>query len=527
MSRLTIQEGSAGAEHSFSFQSILWNNHENTIKREPEITDPLYKDLNIDQIITAVTSGREEYALASFFYAPLKKSDTVLYRQEVFRDFENRKLLDAVISFSEKMSTMRRYKRLAESLDYVYHKEGWFLEAVSLYCDAVVHFVQDLITIDVKSHGFILFREYLDTYVRSEEFQLLREETKKIKKELSSIQYCVLLKRNGCSVSKYEGEIDYSAEVENIFEKFNQGVEKNYSVALRDGTGMNYVEAKILEMVVRLYPGIFKGLEIFFRKNGMFLDKKIVSFDREVQFYVSYLEYISTIKQSGLNFCYPGISTVDKTVSAYETFDLALACRLIEKNVPVVCNDFFLEGEERIIVVSGPNQGGKTTFARTFGQLHYLASLGCPVPGRRAGLFLFDRIFTHFEKQEDISNLRGKLQDDLVRMNRIFTEAGPDSIIIMNEIFTSTTLEDGLFLSKEIMKRIIQLDALCVLVTFMDELSLLSRKTVSMVSMVVPENPALRTFKIVRKPPDGLAYAQSIAEKYRLTYRLLKERIQS
>jgi DNA mismatch repair protein MutS len=66
-----------------------------------------------------------------------------------------------------------------------------------------------------------------------------------------------------------------------------------------------------------------------------------------------------------------------------------------------------------------------------------------------------------------------------------------------------------------------------VYVTFVDELASLDEACVSMVATVVQDNPAERTYELVRKPADGLAYAAAIAGTYGLSYRQLKERLAS
>ena len=188
-------------------------------------------------------------------------------------------------------------------------------------------------------------------------------------------------------------------------------------------------------------------------------------------------------------------------------------------------NDFLLRENERILVVTGPNQGGKTTFARMFGQLHYLTRLGLSIPGTKAKIFLSDEIYTHFEREEKITSLKGKLSDELDRIQSILTKTTSKSIVVINEIFSSTTLDDAIFLSKEILTKLIETDAYSVIVTFIDELTRFNDKTVSMVSNVIPEDPSLRTYKITRKSADGLAYAKSLAKKRNLTYDQIKERI--
>ena len=489
-------------------------------------TPAFFHDLNLDQIVEAVTADWKEYDLLPFFYSSLTDVDAIQYRQEIVEDLEESSVLDAVRQFSERMLEMRNCLVKAGKLaDYKHAMERWFLSAAEIYIDAVVHLWQSLGTDRVRSRGLTALRTYLIAYSNSAAFQEFSERARKLRTELSSIRYCVLLRNGGVTVSRHDGEPDYSCAVEEAFEKFRPVDAAKYQAPRAAPQEMNHIQAQVLDGLALLFPDVFRGLAEFHSLHRDYLDSTVVRFDREVQFYVAYLTYIDKLRRHGLSFSRPQISRQSKEIHCHGGFDLALARQLTERRMTVVPNDFHLSEKERILVVSGPNQGGKTTFARMFGQMHYLASLGCPVPGTDVRLFAFDRLFTHFERHEDIRNQRGKLQDDLVRLRHIFDAATADSLIVMNEMFSSTTIKDAVYLSTRLMDRISKLDALCAWVTFLDEFASFNEKTVSMVGTVDPANPAVRTYKIERKPADGLAYALAIALKHRVTYDCLIGRI--
>jgi DNA mismatch repair protein MutS len=504
------------------FESILFEGDDVDVRaQEPSF----FRDLNLDQVVASITRGRDEYDLTGFFYSPLRRVAAVEYRHDVFRDLEQADVRGAVLVFAEQMQRMRRYLGLAKKQRYKYEKERWFTDAVAIYCDAVSGLAHALESLDLNSRGFQQLQTYMGDYAASEHFTALAGEMRNVLDGLDRVRYTVRIRGGRVTVSGYHDERDYSVEVERTFERFRQGQVEDHLFKLTDSGSMDHVEARIAELVARLYPDAFRALDDFCARHRDFLDRTIARFDREVQFYLAYAEHSDRLAQAALPFCYPTVSDRSKRISAEEAYDIALAAKLLGESTPVVRNDFSLSEQERMLVVTGPNQGGKTTFARMFGQLHYLASLGVPVPAQAARLFLCDRLFTHFEREEDISTLRGKLEDELVRVREILPEASGDSIIILNEIFTSTTLEDAIYLGTEVLRQVIELGALAVCVTFVDELASLGEETVSMVATVDPDDPAKRTFKIVRRPADGRAYAWAIAGKYGLSYDALKRRI--
>jgi DNA mismatch repair ATPase MutS len=510
-----------------NFESILFLTPGDRDRAERAAMPDYFVDLNLDQIVDKATAAFADCNLKPPFWFCLDDVDAIRYRHEVFRDLEDTRINQPVRDFTQSMRDVRGCLVRASKLYYGLQQQSWLLDAVVIYFNAIGRFANDLSRATVKSRGLSAFRDYLLSYAQSAKFGALVEETNALRLHLSNVRYCVHINGSTVTVRPYEAEANHSAQISKTFEKFKQGAERTYLAVFRFLPEMNHIEAQILNLVAKLNPKLFARLDDYRARHASFIDAAIGAFDREIHFYIAYSDHIAKLKAAGLQFTYPHVSGRSKDVHGEEAFDLALAQKLLDDKAPIVRNGFFLKGKERIIVVSGPNQGGKTTFARMIGQLQHLAAIGCPVPGRDAQFFLCDRIFSHFEREEKVETFRGKLEDDLVRVHAILQRATGRSLIILNEIFTSTTLRDEVFLSRKLMERIVERDLLCVWVTFVDELASFSERTVSMVSTIVPDNPALRTFKVVRRPADGLAYAMAIAEKHRLTYQRIKERIPS
>ena len=485
-------------------------------------------DLNLDQVFAALNKGREDFDLLPLFYSPLRHLDEVAYRHEVLTDLERAPVGAVVRTFGEAMHQARAVLTTARSLSNSWQRERHFVDAVRVYTDAVTSLATALPRLAPQSRGLRTFTEYLLAYQSSPGFSALADGATEIVAALGAVRYSVHVKGTRVTVGTYADEPDYTSELLAVTARLRQDAATDYTTKFRSPLRMDSVEEQVLDLVARLNPGPFSALHRYFRQNQGFLDPAVTEFDRGSQFYLAYLDFIELLRADGLLFCYPALSTSPGRVWAQGAFDLAFAATMPLSRMPgrgVMTNDFDLSPHERIVVVTGPNNGGKTTFARAFGQLHYLASLGLPIPAEEAELVLADGVFTSFQQAERLGTLRGHLEEELVHIHRIVGRASAHSVIVMNESFSSTTLRDAAVLGRAVFAQLVQRGSLCVFVTFVDELATVGPATVSMAATVDPDDPVRRTYKVVRKAPEGRAYAAALAARYGLTYKSVEERV--
>ncbi len=113
-----------------AYGSILYENED---YRFQETQPDFFSDLNLDQIVEAMTESRQEYDLKPFFWTSVRDVETVHYWQEVMRDLKKEKARHGVEGFSEKMGLVHRYLEMADRLDNGLFRKGWVPEAALVY----------------------------------------------------------------------------------------------------------------------------------------------------------------------------------------------------------------------------------------------------------------------------------------------------------------------------------------------------------------------------------------------------------
>ncbi len=496
------------------FTSILnCNDTKNRDLPEPSF----FIDLNLDQIINKIQELWGKNIKKLFYYLPSDEK-TTMYRRDIYTDIKQNSLLQIFMKFIDGMAMYEDAVEKEKKARVTIQTKYWHLTAAFYYCSAFKALADDLSDKKLASDGLQSFRDYLNLFLQSPEYIEIASETEAIRNELNGMK--LLLAYNGDRFVVSEGTPDdtFEKKLDELFPDRPRTIKNPFSFT----ESLTSLEIELYLVLADLKPKLFKRIELFFKKYAEYTNPTLIRFTNEIAFYLSFAIFEAEMNKSGYFFSRPDYNS-DKDMCADELYDLALACVNSKENKPVISNSFRYRKGEHFFVVTGPNQGGKTTFARSLGQLVYLAGIGLYVPAAHANLHFFSDILTHFSVEESVETGRGKLKEELIRLAPMMSTNKTNSFVIINELFTTAANYDAGIMGKKVLEHFIELNCVGIYVTHIKELSEGHPAVVSLRAMLDSNN--IQNFKITRAPAVDDACANNQINKYKLNFEQIKERL--
>ncbi len=272
------------------------------------------------------------------------------------------------------------------------------------------------------------------------------------------------------------------------------------------------------------------------RLNRAMNDYKCISFnelrgvDEQLNFYDNAAKQVELAKAKGLKMCRPVLlPEEDRAADIKGLFDLCFfrKAAAADSNKTgdslVVVNDIEMNDNARFYLLSGANNGGKTTFTRAVGTCHILVQLGLYAPAAECRISPVDFIYTHFPKEEEVGINSSRFTTEIKELKTISDTITDRCLLLMNESIQSTTPAECMEIAAEIVRIFTIIGARGLFATHLTGLAKMTdefnsdpdnrSKTDSLV-VCVDESTGERIYRIKRGLPGESSYASVIFQKY-------------
>ena len=489
-----------------------------TKDRDPDRTAPYYQDLNLDQVIDKMASrwGRAVRRYYSYLAKDPAEED---YRRAVYADVKNDAVYSALIRFTENLEEVERLRAEKEKVSIAIQKAVWQVREIAAYCEAYDELLKSLEQAEPASEGMQSFLRILKE-IMDGEYRSLLEKMRSLILEMNETRF--VLTYDNDRISVVLGSIPGEGSYEEMLKKEAGREIRHLQNPFRTQASLTELETACLQIMVDRKPDFFKDVKSTAESNAGYEKEVLKVFEQEIRFYLAFATLQRDMEKEGFRFAVPDTSGKNR-MEAEGLYDLALALTSLYSGKKVVANDFYYDRGERFFVLTGPNQGGKTTFARSLGQLVYFTRMGLDVPAASASLPFFSDIQTHFSVEESVETGRGKLKEELIRLAPMMEENRKSTFVIINELFTTAASYDAEIMGKKVLKHFIGLGCMGIYVTHLKQLSEGQEGAVSLRATL--NDQRIQTFRILRGEAEDTPCAENQVNKYRLTYEQLKERL--
>lgn len=233
----------------------------------------------------------------------------------------------------------------------------------------------------------------------------------------------------------------------------------------------------------------------------------------ELAFYVGCLNLYDQLVELGEPIAFPQpLPSSERRHNFTGLYDVCLALTMKRQ---VVGNDVDGDGKE-LFIITGANQGGKSTFLRSIGLAQLMMQCGMFVPAESFSANLCTGVFTHYKREEDVTMKSGKLDEELGRMSEIVDLLRPDSLVLFNESFAATNEREGSEIARQVVSALLEKRIKVFFVTHLYEFAngfYDRRMDGALFLRAERQTGGRRTFRLIRGRPLQTSYGRDVYEK--------------
>jgi len=539
----------------------------NTVPEKLNNSDTLYADLNLRRLVRSISLNPQyENHVTNILLAFTTDVSVIRYRQKILNDLlNNPQLLEQLHVLLGEITTLEGYLTTPQWKENVLRQVAWRLSELQRYVDTVValHKILNDAGDTIQSEGLQQLRNHLQERISTGTFQKLQSELPDLLPKIRDIRSITIginldldMRPLSATLLDTHNEpfINETMLLRLLGMGKKEGIKSDSPVHdARAVAGLHDFQVELNDRNSPFMPKLFRDLSELMddtsrpvvramKKYVQVNSQLLVSLKMDIAFYLGVVKAIQQVKDAGLEMTQPDILPMEsREMRIEEMYNINLFFQQVNKTVDktvIVANDVKFGDEGRIFILTGPNQGGKTTYTTAIGLVQILGQAGLHVPAKYAAISPVDAIYTHFAKEERPNLEAGRLGEEARRLNSIFEQATRHSLVLLNESLASTSASESLFLARDVVRAFRLLGTRAIFATHLHDLAADSEnmntetegdsRIISVVSQVQSseENGKIkRTYKIIPAPPDSKSYAIELAARFGISFEQLKKTI--
>ncbi len=474
----------------------------------PSNEQALTEDLELTVLFDAMSLGDKFLFEASkkAILSSLSDIETIKYRQDILKDclknpLKVREIYDIAI-------------QAIEGVKKIYF--GFF----SKYPDAILsgsierlklfmRLLKDLRKISESadkfdSEGFIRFFSMINKELDDEYFLKIQNHLKELKFGSGVLISAQLGKGNkGINYILRKSQYKKQSWIERIFDRKSSVY--SFTISDRDESGAKAISElrdRGINLVANALAQSSDNILSFFNTLRI-----------ELAFYIGCLNLHEQLSQMKGAISFPVPVNSSKRCHSFKgLYDPSLSLNILHKAVDNDLNAL----NKNIVIITGANQGGKTTFLRSIGLAQLMMQCGMFVPAESFSSNLCESLFTHFKREEDVSMKSGKLDEELSRMSNIVDHIIPNSMLLFNESFSATNEREGSEIARQIVEALLEKRIKIFFVTHLYEFAhnfFNDQAENALFARAERKADGKRSFKIIESKPLQTSYGKDLYDK--------------